>query len=203
MESSTHDDGLPTGANITHHHDLSPPNEPSDDIGLSPIISIKHRPGYQRVASVSDDFFANTTFAQTNLEPSIDHPINSSEVGRGLGLQNVPTQRSHSISRVPVGSKSGYSPSSTITTPTSGDALLSPPSRLPSTPLPDLKEHIDEPEDAFDDRRSSHLPFHRANTASTASLGRNASSIAGLSPGPSGQRIIHHISPPGPLPNGV
>lgn len=199
MENSPHNDGSQVREGNNHRHDVSPPNGPSNDIGLLPIVSIKHRPGYQRIASVSDDLFANTIFAQTNSEPSTDRPEDNNEAGRGLGLQNVPTHRAHSITRVPVGSKSGSSPSSTITTPTSADALLSPPTRLPTTPLPDLKEHIDEPEDYGDDRRSSHSPFNRVNTASTASLGKNAASIAGLSPSPSGQLMRHQHSPLEPV----
>lgn len=172
--------------NETTHRDVSPPEQPPNNAGLSPILSIKHRPGYQRISSVSEDFFASTTFNQPNPDYLPHVPEASNTPDQGLGLQNVQTHRSHSISRVPVGSKRGQSPSSSIATPTSADYLLSPPSRLPSSTLPDLKEHVDEFEDLSDTKQSSHSAFQPVNTASTAGLTNNAGSMGGLSPIPSG-----------------
>ena len=190
MEHPPHDHGAPAQALDTDTHDVSPPNEPSNDIGLSPLVaslSVKHRPGYQRIASVSDDQYASTTFAKTNPDYSPTSPMVRNEAGEGLGLQNVTTQRPHSISRKPVNYHNPRSPSSDTTTPTLNDVLLSPPSRLPSSTLPELREHkIDD--DSYDEDGLSPNPrLKRGHTESTASLGKHAGSISGWSPSVSGK----------------
>ena len=196
MEHPRRDHGSPAEALDTDAHNVSPPNEPSNDIGLSPLVSslsVKHRPGYQRIASVSDDHYASTTFAKTNPDYSPTSSRVQNEAGEGLGLQNVTTQRPHSISRKPVNNHNPRSPSSDTTTPTLNDLLLSPPSRLPSSTLPELREHkIDD--DSYDEDGLSPDPhLKRGHTESTASLGKHAGSISGWSPSVSGMNPVRSV----------
>ena len=161
----------------------------SPDTPRSPSSPVHHRPGYRRIASLTEEDTAYHVGQHSRHVSESALGTWTQGYGQGLGIRNLKSLPETSAARVPIGSKSNPS------TPGSAKSRLSPSSGQFQRGYNSLNSPIAEDSDTWEDngsKASLYQPF--AAESEEESLRKQPSVPATHSFEPSGKKILVALS---------